>query len=256
MKVGYDILISPYSLSLEKVGHIRSPTLREVFSPAVTYHLYKLYISILLLTPQAYFDEIRKDNKEWFTSLSDEERSKLTMFDLTSADVQLQHIYQDIFNLFFEEDVLWSAESDIAGFFVKDNEHIIGFIHRENFSDVLDVILQRCAVGAASAQKPKFKNKKVQDDWERKEAEKRKLQKNTQKSDLRFEIPNIISAYAASNHSNINMINIWDLTIFQLRDQFEREQYAQGFDINKMSVAHWGDKENHFDMSSWFKILR
>lgn len=64
-------------------------------------------------------------------------------------------------------------------------------------------------------------------------------------------MPNIISALAA-HHNSLNIINIWDLTVYQLNDQFKRQRYIDYYHILSRSVSIWGDKDSKFDDSLWF----
>lgn len=74
------------------------------------------------------------------------------------------------------------------------------------------------------------------------------------KADKNMELGNIISAIANKSQS-LNILNIWDLTIFQLWDCFSRLSNNNMYDIQSMSVAAWGDKDNHFDATAWFKRI-
>ena len=69
-----------------------------------------------------------------------------------------------------------------------------------------------------------------------------------------MELGNIISAVANKSHS-LHIMNIWDLTIFQLWDCFSRLSNNSIYDIQSMSVAAWGDKDNHFDPTAWFQTI-
>ena len=69
-----------------------------------------------------------------------------------------------------------------------------------------------------------------------------------------MELANIISA-VANKSQNLNILNIWDLTVFQLWDCFSRLTNNSIYDIQSMSVAAWGDKDKHFDVTSWFKRI-
>ena len=73
-------------------------------------------------------------------------------------------------------------------------------------------------------------------------AEKNKLNK----ADKNMELGNIISAVANKSQS-LNILNIWDLTIFQLWDCFARLNNNTLYDIQSISVATWGNKDNYFD---------
>ena len=72
--------------------------------------------------------------------------------------------------------------------------------------------------------------------------------------DKKVELSNVISALSAY-HNNLNMVNIWDLTVFQLYDQFKRLQNNSIFNMNSMSVSVWGDKDNKFDATRWYQLM-
>ena len=74
------------------------------------------------------------------------------------------------------------------------------------------------------------------------------------KTDQNMELGNIISAVASKSHS-LNILNIWDLTVFQLWDCFARLTNNSIYDIQSMSVAAWGNKNNYFDVTAWFKRI-
>ena len=74
------------------------------------------------------------------------------------------------------------------------------------------------------------------------------------KTDKNMELGNIISAVANKSHS-LNILNIWNITIFQLWDSFSRQTNNNIYDINSMNVAAWGNKDNHFDANAWFKRI-
>ncbi len=69
-----------------------------------------------------------------------------------------------------------------------------------------------------------------------------------------MELGNIISAVAGKSQT-LNLLNIWDLTVFQLWDSFFRLSSNNLYAIQSMSVAAWGDKDKHFDAASWFRRI-
>ena len=77
--------------------------------------------------------------------------------------------------------------------------------------------------------------------------------KNTQ-TDENMELGNIISA-VANKGNGLNILNIWDITIFQLWDCFMRLSNNNIYDIQSMSVAAWGNKDKYFDFTSWYKRI-
>ena len=74
------------------------------------------------------------------------------------------------------------------------------------------------------------------------------------KADDTMDLGNIISAVAGKSPS-LNLLNIWDLTIFQLYDCFARLSANNIYDIQSMSVAAWGDKDHSFDAAAWFQRI-
>ena len=74
------------------------------------------------------------------------------------------------------------------------------------------------------------------------------------KADKNMELGNIISAVANKSQS-LNILNIWDLTVYQLWDCFSRLSNNSIYDIQSMSVAAWGNKDNYFDATAWFKRI-
>ncbi len=82
-----------------------------------------------------------------------------------------------------------------------------------------------------------------------------RAQKNAAaKPDDDMELGNIISAVAGKSQT-LNLLNIWDLTVFQLWDSFFRLSSNNLYAIQSMSVAAWGDKDKHFDAASWFRRI-
>jgi hypothetical protein len=46
-------------------------------------------------------------------------------------------------------------------------------------------------------------------------------------------------------------LNVWELTIFQLVDSFQRTTINKVDGINRTSVAVWGDEDNTFKNDQW-----
>ena len=57
-------------------------------------------------------------------------------------------------------------------------------------------------------------------------------------------LPNIISSVAAKSN-NLNWNTIWDITVFQLFDAFERLQIIDQYDVFSTQVAVWETKKRN-----------
>ncbi|POO87871.1 hypothetical protein C1H59_03650 [Clostridium sp. 3-3] len=280
MKLDYSYLISPYpyylmlktSNSSIVIGGIKSPTLREIWSPDITYQRYQIFISQLLMNPQKYYED-KPEKLDWYNSLNKEEQNRLDMMHIIEEDVTLQKDYERMLNFFFVENVFWNTTYKV--FFVLGNNtyydkekqycytiteggekkptNNFGYISKNTLSIVCDIILQRCGVNNnKNDEKPKFKNKMAEYIWNKQHND---TNKSKLKGDKYLELPNIISSYSSFNHSNIGILNIWDMTIYQLCDQFQRERFNNCYDISKYQVGYYGDKDDKFDSDKWLKSI-
>lgn len=256
MKIDYSILISPYPLVLKNIGNVKAITLEEIFSPSVTYPVYNSYLSFLLLTPDTYYEEIAKDKLGWYNSLPQEKKEEISTYDLICKDKSLQHAFENIFNFFLLENVIWNDSNQVFIVFNdvgKDGTPIpCGAIHRDIFNEFCDIILQRCAVnrGSVDIDESEVKSKKARKTISLLKRGRKNLRK-TSKRNKAIEIPNLISSIAVKSKS-LNYTNIWKLTVYQLYDQFKREQMGEFLDIQKTSVAAYGNKEKQFKGNEWY----
>lgn len=147
MKLDYYDLISPAPFAIQGVGSIRPLTLRDVSK--VTGRVYSTYLALLNISPEKYCTEVNESLKPWYDHLDEEQLSCLTMYDIAASSTALQQSFSAIFDFFFEERVLYDTSKDAFVVFrpVKDEEgrdsiHITGTIHKGNYLEVCDIILQ------------------------------------------------------------------------------------------------------------------
>ena len=228
--------------------------------------------------------------KKQYEELDTEEKLSVSFYDLLMYDELLICSFIEAFNFFFEEEVdfvvngneITDAQFSFITYnkintpqkiklnngneysTIKTNRELVGVINRSNFKDVVDIILQRNSVQreeeitAEDLTKVKNKNKVMQLMEKMKKGQKQ-LDKTREKkreekglsSDT--ELANIISCVAAKNRNGINMINIWDMTIYNLYEQFKLIRENNIHDAETLSVFVWGDESNKFDIDSWFK---
>ena len=230
------------------------------------------------------------DVKKQYEELNTEEKLSISFYDLLMYDELLICSFIEAFDFFFEEEVdfvvngneITDAQFSFITYnkidtpqkiklnngneysTIKTNRELVGVINRSNFKDVVDIILQRNSVQmeeeitAEDLTKVKNKNKVMQLMEKMKKGQKQ-LDKTREKkreekgvaSDT--ELANIISCVAAKNHNGINMINIWDMTIYNLYEQFKLIRENNMHDAETLSVYVWGDESNKFDIDAWFK---
>lgn len=120
MKPDYSDLISPFPFYAEHIGHVKSPTLKDIWNPKTTWQGYQIYLGLLLLTPRDYGCE-----------------ENISMFDLICSDRRLQKSYTAMFDFFLEETVLWDKSNHLFFTYAKAEENNpmtpVGMIDGENF---------------------------------------------------------------------------------------------------------------------------
>jgi len=260
LKLSYFELLSPDPVNIQKVGGIVSPKLKDISS--IGYNTYQYYMSIIAMDTKMCFTMIGQ--AEQFEALSDDEKSQLNVYDLLVSNNETALLLQKALNFFIREDVYFSDEYKC--FLVKDTftveekgnivdkYDVIGIIVKENYSQICDLICQRnCIKSNQEEDLSKVKSKKALEIM--KKLQKGRAEKAKQsKSDKNRELGNIISAVANKSQS-LNILNIWDLTVFQVWDCFSRLSNNSIYDIQSMSVAAWGNKDNYFDATAWFKRI-
>lgn len=274
MKLDYGSLISPTALNVG-LCHIKSPKLFEIDLLPQKFATYNLYLSILMMNIDGYYKVMLKNPDEYFASYSDgeketilkikdeyfnlteEEKSQYKFLDIAHFDTHLIKELESSIAIFIDENIVYSYEYRCF-FIYKDNvSEPVGYINRDTFYDITDLILQMNAIERSvdEIDVSKVKNKKTLETLKKLQKGKEKNKKINKKTDEKTSLPNIISAVAAY-HNSLNIINIWDLTVYQVYDQFMRMQANNIFDIQSMSVAFGGDSEGKFDVTSWYNTTK
>ena len=252
-----------YEPILLSIGSLRKPRLREIAH--ITFSLFTTFEFFMKCTPKEYYTKALRDNGgvEKWEAMSDDAKESLTMYGIITSDSQLQELYVKMFDFFFEENVRYANGFFILFRDIPENpnddipiESITGIISENNFLQVLDIIQQVCCIHSIadeSADDQKFKNSLARKLFERmQKALKEQEEQKESKADKNLSIPNIISS-VASIHPTYNLINIWDLTVFQLLDAFRRMQSNTAYDIERVRVSVWGDEKKVFDPTLWHK---
>ena len=262
MTLDYGSLLSPEPIQLS-IGTIRQPILREISK--ITFSKFGIYQYFLKLSPEDYYTKINKTREEYWDNLSSDEQKAISLYDIILIDENLCNTYLEIFNFFFVEKVIFredffvflNIDKQTADSEIEVTEDILrGVVSKETFNDALDLLQQVCFLSEDESEdesKQKFKNEKARKLWRRMKAAEKK-QKETSEHSADMTLPNVISSVAAKS-LNLNICNIWDITLFQLYDQFYRLQNNDAHSINSMRVAAWGDEKNTFDYALWHKNM-
>lgn len=255
IKLSYFDLLTPDPVYVSGIGKIKPIKLKELSE--VSYQTYQMYISLLFFDIKQYFDSQDQssafvEQRDFYYSLSEEDKTKYTVFDFFITNPSYNLFIQKCLAFFISGDVSFHQKS--LSYLVQENETIVGTISRDNWSDVCDLILQRQYRSKSNELEDasKAKNKRALKILNKLKKGAQTAKGNDENRD--YEIPNLISALASKSY-NLNISNIWEITVFQLYDQFQRQQLNSVYDIQSTSASVWGTKENKFDINQWFKSL-
>ena len=254
MRLDYGTQISPVPITLS-VGVLRKPTLQEIAE--ISFDRFTYYEFLIKMTPEIYYTELQKENggKEYWKSLTEEQRDNITLYNLILEDEKLCNTYIEILNFFFVESVIFREgyfillKSEVGDFVDIGAENIRGVISKELLPQIFELIQQICCIYNIDDEidESKYKNNLAKKLMKR--MKKATKQNTAKKSDINLTIPNIIS----NKHPSLNYTNIWKLTVFQLLDAFNRMQINSIYEIDSTRVSVWGDEKKTFDVSLWYK---
>lgn len=229
-------LLSPAPYPLARVGHVIAPTLRQV--AALGYETYNAYLSLLSLHAEQLFAA---------SGLPDP--GGANAFHTLIGNQELRALLCAAFSFFLVEDAVFSQAH--SALLCMAEGHPVGIIHEANYEDVCDCILQRNHVDSAQTNRKQFRNDKAREIYEKLQRAKKKSPQQAKEKQADASLPNLISALCVQ-HNSINMCNVWDLTVYQLYDQFLRQSYLNQVNIHAMNYAGWGGE---FDPNDWYKKL-
>lgn len=250
MKLKYFELISPFPIKTN-IGNIQSPTLKKIWD--LGYQTYQSYLNFLLISPEMYCNVINPSLKQWYETRL-HLNNNITLFDICQVDNNLIKTLEEIFNFYFIEDVSWNEDKKM--FFIsvtKDDEiSLIGAINQTTWSDVIDIILQLSNIHIEE-DTDNIKSNKAKAIMEKIKAGRKKMAEKD-KSRKDFELDNLVSV-VANRHSNLNILNIWGLTVNQLWDTFTRLMNDNIYGMTSRSVSVWGDEQKQFNANDWIKRI-
>lgn len=251
MKFSYEDLISGDSIPVEGVGHLRSPLLRELKpTQGIGIWTYHLYINILIWDKQKLVKFMQIYTGKKLKALIDDD--KLCAFDALTILKETRQLLRNSLAFFIDEDVVWD---NVARCFLvksKDNHGVVGRIDRANFDDVRDMMLQINYMNLSNKASPtKFSSIKAKELWEQAQQH-LKEDGGKSASDKRTQLGNIISKLSCAS-AGYTLLNIYDLTIFQLYDQFFQYGYLRAMGISEMAYSNHGGKD--FDIQAWLKPI-
>lgn len=258
MYFDYFDMLSGDPLPLNGVGHIKSPSLRDIGSAyGIGYRNYNIYLNFLSWEKERLLEYDRIMQYKGAEKLN---REQFEFFDIATLLKQTRELYRGVLSFFIVEDVIWDDTHRRFMICVNDTEEpdrkvLVGEINRDNFDTVRTAILQANFIGLDKDAEPvKHSSERSKELWEQaqKYLEEQAKSDKDSKDKPEYHISNIVSKLCAA-HPSYNLLNVFDLTVFQLYDSFFQIGYLRSSDLNEQIFSnHGGDK---FKFEDWLKPI-
>jgi hypothetical protein len=241
-------LLSGSPIYLEGVGLIKPYTIGEIVDMGY------MYYQSLLQTLVANVRDIVQGNLELPTEV-----------EVTTFDLALNLPEDNDFRISFLEGIkIFLREEELMPMKLENGRDIIlvgdieekRILYRENFMDLRSILLAQNGIKVShdveSSKPQKPINKKAQEilDKLKKSQEQIDEIKRKNKSAEEVDLADIISAVTAKSPS-INKFNVWDLTLYQLYEEYKRLEAINQYEVNieammagakDIELRHWSSR--------------
>lgn len=233
-------LLSSKSFFLDNL-EIKPFTLNEVLE--LGYENYISALQSLFIEKHVFTDNMDKQK----VSIIEEQAGavgKNTVFDyyIKYADKQFVELLGYSLQFIFRtEDVILKGDTILIDSLQReDDSEPLKIVSRDNFNYIVEIIkLQNNIPFEKEEDKKKPKDERARKLIEKMEQNKRALEAKKQAQDEGNQFPfnDIVSAITTRSNS-INKFNIWELTIYQIYDEFERINAIEGYHTSIESMLH------------------
>lgn len=246
-EVPKDYLLANSPFVLQGVGTMQSPTLRKIFD-GTSDNLQTYYFAKVLL------DNERSNIVNILNSVSDNipplENSSL--FEEIIRTENRRNLFAKVLSLFFINRI--GFDDSVSAFLLlpidETDNTLQGYINNDTFDLYLSIIGQLLHDIKSLPEKREDYSGKPPEVLKALEAFKK--YENQEKSDNSkdYTLQNIISKMCISG-CGYNLLNIYDLSIWQLLDQFQAYSQNRISRITERSFSIWGGED--FDFGLWLK---
>lgn len=252
--IPYVLLIGGESFNYD--GYcFQPPTLQRIIkdNEGENYNLYLYYSFLLSCSKEDIIDMVGV--KERYNKLSFELQNELTKYKLLLLSGGEQ-ILQEAIQFFVKDKVVFN-EKDGCFFLYSNNNKVTKIIDNSNFIEFCNYVNQINYRDTVEEDEPienmTFSSEKAKQRYIELQKRKKQFNKNKAKNkegNANFDLGNVIAKLSAKTNSPYNLTNIYNLTVFQLYDQFYQTIQNNQIDGYVLKWAAWGSEE--FDFSLWY----
>jgi hypothetical protein len=231
-----DSLLSPLPVYINGLCQIYHLTLMDLYK--ITEQQYNMYLSILC------FDIDSLENKDEILKINQ---------DIKTFDLIVQNCISDEM---FKNNVINGLElflREKVNFIINENENIVFFyigelnedeniknriINRDNYELIKEALkLMNCLQVEHNYKKM---GKKARELAEKQKKAREMIVKIKGNSGDVLSFSDLISAFCSYSR-NVNIMNVWDMTIYQFDNQFKRMQLLNDYEIGIQGLLHGAD---------------
>lgn len=253
MKIPQISLLSPNPIIIQGVGTLRSPILNEIYSSDIrNLSLYSLATHVLFGSKQDII-ELGKNMGEnnTYHKLIEPDIEITSKFNLIINSVDLREALCEALALFFCNKIVFSPENNCFWVLsvIDDKASIVGSINDDNYLFIEDLLKQLLHCESEySENELKYSSDKAKELWEKVSQAEEKEKADVNARD--YEIGNIVSKLCVCG-IGYTVKNIYDLTVYQLYDQFSAYMQNRISQLSENAYAHNGGED--FDMNGWLR---
>lgn len=246
MDISYEALLFENKIEIDGVGFIKIPKLSEILK--IKYSTYEFMCNHLVVNKEKYLDMYNL--KDEYESLSDEKKQLNSLFNMIISNDEFRKIYLFIFSFFISENIEFDY-NNISYVLFNDSYEIVGKIDGSNFEDVRNCLLK---INFLKVEE-KVEEETYKNETARKWAEKLAKAKEKRENKDKLSLGKMISKFCADNKNGINILNVFDLTIYQFYDQWIQHKYIRECNIKDMIFANTAsyDDIKSYDSMLWLK---
>lgn len=244
-KIPYEDLLSGDYIPVSRIGHIRSPKIKDMWpTSGIGWLQYNLYIYMM------------RSDAAMLAALSKDEIEYDDVYDVITSCEVVRTLFVKALSFFMLESVIYDESHQAFLTFVEsDNESddpsqklsLVGIINSENIDSLRASVLLANYISPTKANVDiEFASEKAREMWER--AQKYNAQQAPKAEDPAMSLGNIVSKLCTI-HPSYNLLNVFDLTVFQLYDAFFQSCYMRSIEFSESIVANHGSKE--FKYTNW-----
>lgn len=256
MKIPQFALLSPYPFYIKGLGYLKSPKLKDICpcnpEKFENWLNYSFGVQVVFATDDEIKGFIVKCGYEQeYAGLTQEQLRQMSKYQTIIYSPKIRELYASALSLFFVGKVeFYAPESCFLVFDNDDTEKCdpIGAFNEESLPFVESLVVQL----VHSTKRDDSKEKNFASARAKELYLKRQKFENLSKTidSKKYELGNVISKLCVQG-AGYNLLNVFELTVYQLYDQFGAYNQNRVSKISERAYSTWGGDD--FDFEAWLK---